>query len=263
MVAVSTAGVDRPAELAVLRRLDVQVPRDLDHLAVHRDHPGGGVDLRDGERGQLTPPQPAAGRGAGHQLVSLAVPAAASARPSLPMSPAAGISAGSTHSADSPRRGRGVDDLPHVPGRDVLADDRADDRDGEPLAQPPLGVRVLALHVRRAGLQPLGDLPQPDGQLLLGRRLALLPLAVLMPDRPPAAVLVAGRVHGDAVLQLDDLTAAPRGRTPGPRSREPGRSPGDRPMPARSPVRPCRGHVVGILTTAGAACAMGIPSLPA
>ena len=43
-----------------------------------------------------------------------------------------------------PRRGGGVDDLLHVPGRDVLADDRVDDRGGEPLAQPALGMRVLA-----------------------------------------------------------------------------------------------------------------------
>ena len=68
------ARVDRPAELAVLRRFYVEVPGDLDHLAVHRDHPAGLVDLRDGQRGQLAPPQPAVGGGAGHQLIPLAVP---------------------------------------------------------------------------------------------------------------------------------------------------------------------------------------------
>lgn len=46
-----------------------------------------------------------------------------------------------------------------------------------------------------------------------GRRLTLLPLTVFVPDRPPAARLGAGRVHRDAALKLDDLTAAPGGRT--------------------------------------------------
>src|ERR1035441_7593190 len=84
---------------------------------------------------------------------------AARAWPSLVISVSAGISAGSTNSADSPATltcgagsarspacqcGRGVDDLLHVPGLDVLADDRVDDRGGEPLAQAALGMRVLA-----------------------------------------------------------------------------------------------------------------------
>ena len=148
------------------------------------------------------------------------------------------------HPVALPRRGRGVDDLLHVPGRDVLAGDRADDRGGEPLAQPALGVRVLAgplpldrepvgvqvvrdqvragpLHVRRVGFQPLGDLLQLGGQLLLGRRLALLPLAVLVPDRPPAALLLAGRVDRDPALQLDHRAAAPGGRAPGPAREHP------------------------------------------
>jgi hypothetical protein len=60
--------------LAVLRRLDVQVPGDLDDLAVYRDHPGCRVNLRDGHGGQLTPAQPAVGGGIGHQLVPLPVP---------------------------------------------------------------------------------------------------------------------------------------------------------------------------------------------
>jgi hypothetical protein len=71
-------------------------------------------------------------------------------------------------------------------------------------------------HVRRVGLEPLGDLRQLGGQLLLACRLALVPLAVFVPDRTPAAVLLAGRVHGDAVLQLDDLAAATRGCAAGP-----------------------------------------------
>jgi hypothetical protein len=43
-----------------------------------------------------------------------------------------------------PRRRGGVDDLLHVPGLYVLAGDHTDDRGGEPLAQPALGVGVLA-----------------------------------------------------------------------------------------------------------------------
>lgn len=92
-----------------------------------------------------------------------------------------------------------VEDLLHVPGRDALADDRADDRDGEPLAQPPLGMPVLAgplpldrqpprrqverdqvrarpLQIRRAGGEPLSDLLQSGRELVLRRRLALTQL---------------------------------------------------------------------------------------
>ena len=60
------------------------------------------------------------------------------------------------------------------------------------------------------------DLLQLGGQLLLAGRLALLPLAVLVPDRAPAASLLTGRVHGDPVLQLDDFTAAAGGGAPRP-----------------------------------------------
>jgi len=92
---------------------------------------------------------------------------------------------------------------------------RVDDRRGEPLAQPALGVCVLAgpplldgepvrvqvmgdeiragaLHVRRVGLEPLGDLLQPGGQLLLAGSLALLPLATLVPDRPASGRVPRG-----------------------------------------------------------------------
>jgi hypothetical protein len=68
------ARVDGPAELAVLRRLDVQVSADLDHLAVYRDHPGDLGDLADGERCQFAPAQAAVGGEVGHQLVPLTVP---------------------------------------------------------------------------------------------------------------------------------------------------------------------------------------------
>jgi hypothetical protein len=50
--------------------------------------------------------------------------------------------------------------------------------------------------------------------------LALLALAVLVPDTTPAAFLLAGRVHGDAVLQLDDLSAAADSGAPGPAGEE-------------------------------------------
>jgi hypothetical protein len=109
----------------------------------------------------------------------------------------------------------GVDDLLHVPRRDVLADDRIDDQDGEPLAQAALGMGVLAgplpldreavggqverdqvrtvqRHAGRISFQPLGNHGQLGGQLLLRRRLALLPHDVLVPDRSPAALLLAG-----------------------------------------------------------------------
>jgi len=109
----------------------------------------------------------------------------------------------------------------------------------------------MLVHVRRAGLEPLGDLLQPCDQLLLGRRLAVLPLAVLVPDRPPASVFLAGRVHGDAVLQLDDLAAATGGRTPSPVYEDPPGRPG-------LPRAGC-GDFVGILKTADAACATGFP----
>jgi hypothetical protein len=68
------ARVDRPPVLAVLRRLYIKMPGDLDHLAVHCDHPGGRVDLGDGEGGQLAPPQPAVSSCTGHQLVAVPVP---------------------------------------------------------------------------------------------------------------------------------------------------------------------------------------------
>jgi hypothetical protein len=36
---------------------------------------------------------------------------------------------------------------------------------------------------------------------------------ITVSDRPPPAPLRPGRVHGDAALQLNDLAAAPGGRT--------------------------------------------------
>ena len=72
---------------------------------------------------------------------------------------------------------------------------------------------------------------QLRGQLLLAGPLALLALAVLIPDRPPAAFLLACRVDGDPVLQLDDFTVAADGGAPGPVRDDPPvtRAPGLRP----------------------------------
>jgi hypothetical protein len=55
--------VDRLAVLAVLRRLDVQVPGDIDDLAVDSDDAGGRVELGGGQGGQLAPAQAAVGGG--------------------------------------------------------------------------------------------------------------------------------------------------------------------------------------------------------
>jgi hypothetical protein len=174
----------------------------------------------------------------------------------------------------------------HVPRRDVLAADPRDDREGEPLAQATLGVRVLAgplpldrepvsgqverdqvsaaqRRVGRIGIQPLGDLRQLGGELFLGRRLALLPLAVLVPDRPPAAVFLAGRVHRDPVLRLDHRAAARVVTRPVPLT-------SDRPDAVRpgfacleTRLRASCGDFVGKLLRGDACCAMAIPSLPA
>ena len=68
------ARVDGAAALAALGRLQVQFPADLDDLAVHGDDPGGRVDLAGGQGEQLALPQPAVGRGVGHQLMQVPAP---------------------------------------------------------------------------------------------------------------------------------------------------------------------------------------------
>ena len=113
-----------------------------------------------------------------------------------------------------------------MPGFDVLAGDSVDDRGREPLAQPPLGVGVLAgpplpgrqpvrvqvmpdqvragpLHVRRVGLEPFGDLLQLGGQLGLSRALPEPALAVLGEHRPPWLPAGLGRVDEYPEVQLD------------------------------------------------------------
>jgi hypothetical protein len=65
------AGVDGAASLAVLGRLLVEPPADLDDLAVHGDEPAGVVDLPGGQRGELAPLQPGVGGELRHQLIHL------------------------------------------------------------------------------------------------------------------------------------------------------------------------------------------------
>ena len=67
-------GVDGAAVLAALGCLDVQLPGDLDELAVHGDDPGRCGDLAGGQGEQLALPQPGVGRDIGHQLIQLTPP---------------------------------------------------------------------------------------------------------------------------------------------------------------------------------------------
>src|SRR2546428_84571 len=100
------------------------------------------------------------------------------------MSSLAGISAGATpraHSPATPTSGRGTG--------------------------PP--------RVRRGGTRAFSALLQPGREPVLGHRLALTPLPVLIPDRPPAALLLARRVDRDPALQLDDFAAASGGCSAG------------------------------------------------
>jgi len=97
---------------------------------------------------------------------------------------------------------------------------------GEPLAQPPLGVRVLAgpplpgrqpvrvqvirdqvragpLHVRGVGPESFGDLLQLGGQLRLSRALPEPALPVLGEHRTPWLPAGLGRVDEYPEVQLD------------------------------------------------------------
>src|SRR5690242_18313698 len=74
-VAVRGAGgVDGLAALAALGRPGEELAGDFDDLAVHVDDAGLRVDLGDGQGEQFALPQPAVGRGVGHQLVQVPAP---------------------------------------------------------------------------------------------------------------------------------------------------------------------------------------------
>src|SRR6185437_9241076 len=94
----------------------------------------------------------------------------------------------------------------------------------------------------------------------------LLPLAVFVPDRPPAALLGAARVDRDAAPQLDDLAAAPGGRAavPAREDRAPARA-GGLLRPPRGPrgLPRCRlWGFCGDLEDHGGACVIFTSSLP-
>jgi hypothetical protein len=59
------------------------------------------------------------------------------------------------------------------------------------------------LHVRRVRREPLGDLLQLHRELVLADRLALPPLPVLVPDRPPPIPLLPRRIHSDPARHLN------------------------------------------------------------
>jgi hypothetical protein len=101
---------------------------------------------------------------------------------------------------------RGVDDLLHVAGLDVLAGDSADDRRHEPLAQSALGVGVRAgpplVNREAVGVEVVGD--QVSAGVLVRVVLVLifprgtscvgLVLPWLMPARAGAAIAGPGRL---------------------------------------------------------------------
>jgi hypothetical protein len=89
-----------------------------------------------------------------------------------------------------------------------------------------------------------GERPYPPASRT--RRQEVLCQQALQSSRrgPPPAALGAGRVHGDAALQLDDLAAVPGGLTPGAGHQDPGRA---------GPLRAGCRDFAGILTCANAA----------
>jgi hypothetical protein len=124
--------------------------------------------------------------------------------------------------------------------REGLVDDRARGNLHAPiLDRPATGDELVSGHashsvaVRARSRTPLTDLLHPGSQPFLRAGLALLPLPVLMPHRPPAAPFLASRVHSDAVLQLNDLATATSGGAAGPAGQ-------DRPAPV-SGLRPATG----------------------
>jgi hypothetical protein len=87
-------------------------------------------------------------------------------------------------------------------------------------------VRAGPGHVRRAHGKTPPDLLQLGGELLLRDGLALLPFAVLVPDRPPATALVTGRVHGDLEVEFDDRPVTTGGGPGLDAGNQAGRQPG-------------------------------------
>ena len=86
----------------------------------------------------------------------------------------------------------------------------------------------------------VSDLLQLPGQPVLGHCLALLPLTVLVPDRPPPVTVEPGRVDRDPALQLDNRTAGDRARR-----RENGQAGSLRPREARTVPVIRRGTAAG------------------
>jgi hypothetical protein len=187
-----------------------------------------------------------------------------------------------------PRGGRGVDDALHVGQADVLAGNPADDRGGEPLAQPALGVGVLADHARPVGCrsadryQAIRSAPgrSRPGASAASRSATLASLAASLSSatashwrrRPPsyhtARHRSPARRAGYTVIPPSTSTTT----RPSPRVTA-------RPVPAAKAERPVRrgraavaagqvtpardgcGFFVGILARTGADCAMEVPLL--
>jgi hypothetical protein len=140
-----------PLAQGLARHVDVGIGGDLGRVDVLYGLPGH-ADLRLRLR-----PRPVPGRSLAFLWTSLSRGLAR--YPAL--RPAATMADRHLCSARLFRRRRGIDDLLHVTGPDVLAGNRGDDRGGEPLAQPPQGVSMLAgapLHQRRpVGVQGLSS----------------------------------------------------------------------------------------------------------
>ena len=126
-------------------------------------------------------------------------------------------------------------------------------------------VRARPNHARRAGREPLGDLLQLGGQLRLGRALPVPPLAVLGADRPPRPG--SSRAGYTMMPYPSSMTSPPPRVAARPsRSRGPGQGRAAGLRPPRRAGGLASGRLWGFcgdLETAGAACAMRVPSLPA
>ena len=142
------------------------------------------------------------------------------------------------------------------------------------LRRQPVGVQVVRdqvragpFHVRRAGRQPLGDLLQLGGQLRLGRALPVPALPVLGEDRPPRLPV---RLRGYTTIPNPSSITGRSGCRADSRASPLMRGPPGGRLACRGPAgnrdpRFGAGCVTSvlILVRASAACAIGIPSLPA